>query len=142
MDNVTVRASVAAAGLAKGATVTVAETPMVRGAIDSGVFTLIERHSVTVPASHPETSQGVPAETDETTPPAPEWYACPACQVERTDYEGPDGQHLPTCPNCGSDAVPVRSELPFPGSETSQPETAADGSTVVSEHLPGTSPRG
>ena len=30
------------------------------------------------------------------------WSAwCPACMVERADYEGP-GLHLPECPNCGS----------------------------------------
>jgi len=36
-----------------------------------------------------------------------EWV-CPAkyCGVERTDYEGKDA-HLPRCPNCDSDAVPV-----------------------------------
>lgn len=38
--------------------------------------------------------------------PEPQWHQCPACGIERTDYEGPD-LHLPTCPNCGSDADPV-----------------------------------
>lgn len=33
-------------------------------------------------------------------------HICPTCGVERTDYEGP-GAHLPTCPNCGSDADPI-----------------------------------
>lgn len=30
---------------------------------------------------------------------------CPACGVERTDYEGP-GLHLPACPNCASTRDP------------------------------------
>ncbi len=32
---------------------------------------------------------------------------CPQCRVERADYEGPGGQWLPRCPNCGADADPV-----------------------------------
>jgi hypothetical protein len=32
---------------------------------------------------------------------------CPACHMERADYEGPDGAWLPTCPNCGSAAQPT-----------------------------------
>lgn len=31
---------------------------------------------------------------------------CPACKIERTDYEGPDGAWLPECPNCGSKTDP------------------------------------
>lgn len=30
---------------------------------------------------------------------------CPACGIERTDYEGV-GAHLPQCPNCGSEKDP------------------------------------
>lgn len=32
---------------------------------------------------------------------------CPDCGVERTDYEGPNGAYLPTCPNCGSRCPPA-----------------------------------
>jgi hypothetical protein len=32
---------------------------------------------------------------------------CAECRIERTDYEGPDGQWLRDCPNCGSLADPV-----------------------------------
>lgn len=35
---------------------------------------------------------------------------CPACFVERADYEGPNGAWLPKCPNCGSEADPVSAE--------------------------------
>ena len=34
------------------------------------------------------------------------FHFCPACWIERTDYEGP-GAHLPECPNCGAEAAPV-----------------------------------
>ena len=34
------------------------------------------------------------------------WAQCPACLVERADYEGPDGAWLPECPNCGSHGNP------------------------------------
>lgn len=32
---------------------------------------------------------------------------CPDCRVERTDYQGPNGQWLHLCPNCGSERDPV-----------------------------------
>lgn len=41
-----------------------------------------------------------------TVPIVADWHACPACWVERTDYEGPD-EHLPACPNCDSTRAPV-----------------------------------
>ncbi len=41
-----------------------------------------------------------------TVPIVTDWHACPTCQVERTDYEGP-GAYLPECPNCGSERAPV-----------------------------------
>jgi rubredoxin len=34
---------------------------------------------------------------------------CPACGVERADFEGA-GLHLPTCPNCGSDQDPTEAK--------------------------------
>ena len=43
MDQVKIRAAVAAHGLTKNAEVTVAETPVIAGAIKSGVFELLER---------------------------------------------------------------------------------------------------
>lgn len=39
-------------------------------------------------------------------PPPPHEMICPACQVERCDYEAP-GLHLDSCPNCGSPADPI-----------------------------------
>lgn len=38
-------------------------------------------------------------------------HVCPACRVERADYEGPD-RHLEKCPNCGSAAAPVPAGQP------------------------------
>lgn len=36
-------------------------------------------------------------------------HVCRDCGAERTDYEGPNGAHLPSCPNCGSEMDPVSS---------------------------------
>lgn len=48
---------------------------------------------------------------------AREWM-CPACRVERCDYEAPD-RHLPECPNCGVDAAPVEHiGYRYPGYDT------------------------
>ena len=44
MDQVKIKAVVAAGGLAKNAEVTVAATPLVEGAIRNGVFQELERH--------------------------------------------------------------------------------------------------
>lgn len=55
MDQVKIRASVAACGLRKGAEVTVAETPMVAGAIKNGVFQELERF----PAAKPVAGTGL-----------------------------------------------------------------------------------
>lgn len=49
MDQVKIRASVAAHGLHKNAEVTVAETPTVAGAIRSGVFVELERFPEVAP---------------------------------------------------------------------------------------------
>jgi rubredoxin len=34
-------------------------------------------------------------------------YVCPACGVERTDFEGLPGGHLILCPDCGAERTPV-----------------------------------
>ena len=39
---------------------------------------------------------------------------CPKCRAERTDYEGPDGAWLPSCPNCGSGVDPVLDAATIP----------------------------
>lgn len=44
MDQVKIRASVSAHGVPRGEEVTVAETPIVAGAIASGVFVELERY--------------------------------------------------------------------------------------------------
>lgn len=41
------------------------------------------------------------------------WAICPCCLVERADYEGPYGQWLPRCPNCGNTRDPVVREGRF-----------------------------
>lgn len=33
-------------------------------------------------------------------------FGCPACGVERADYEGEPGRYLPGCPSCGSPLAP------------------------------------
>lgn len=43
MDQVKIRASVSAHGLVKGQEVTVAETPVIKGALKTGVFVELER---------------------------------------------------------------------------------------------------
>lgn len=65
MDQVTIRAEIAAHGLHKGAVVTVAETPAIAGAINNGVFTEIDRipEKVAEPETVPDPEQG-PEEAD------------------------------------------------------------------------------
>jgi hypothetical protein len=60
MDQVTIRAEIAAHGVPKGATVTVAETPVIAGAISNGVFTELDRISPKEPESEagPEEAEG------------------------------------------------------------------------------------
>lgn len=63
MDQVKIRAAVAAHGLAKNDEVTVAETPIVAGAINNGVFVLLERNGEPIVPPTPEPQDG---EDDET----------------------------------------------------------------------------
>jgi hypothetical protein len=65
MDQVTIKANIAAHGVPQNATVTVAETPLIAGAIANGVFSVIDR----IPGKTPEPID--PPGFEETDPNAP-----------------------------------------------------------------------
>jgi hypothetical protein len=79
MDQVKIRAAVAAHGLAKDAEVTVAETPIVAGAINNGVFVLLERNGEPIVPPTPEPQDG---EDDETPVPPVENVELPDADTE------------------------------------------------------------
>ena len=118
MDQVTIRAVVAAHGLRKGAEVTVAETPLVAGAIHNGVFAVIDR----IPSSQDDTVPPSQAGTGETFP----------------DETVPDPE-TPAETFGGGDEF--EQDLIRAMTEPIDPEVAADNSTVVPSHEPGTRKR-
>lgn len=85
LKTIHVQASVAVYGFRKGGKGHVALTRIVQTLLDDGKLVRLD--------VEPE-----------------DWYACPTCRIERTDYVGPD-KHLSECPNCGSTATPVPNQL-------------------------------
>lgn len=106
MDQVKIRAAVAAHGLRKGQEATVAETPAIAGAIDSGVFVELDR----IPGDEqPESLLGTYNEADES--------AASFEPDEPVDTSDPDDETpVPPTENV---------ELPDPGQSTDDGETAA-----------------
>lgn len=117
MDQVTIRAVIAAHGLRKGAEVTVAETPLVAGAIRNGIFKVLDRvpsSQDAVPPSQAGTGETFP---DETVP----------------DPETPTETF--------GDGDEFEQDLIRAMTEPIEPEVAADNSTIVPFHEPGTRKR-
>lgn len=92
LKTVYVQASVAVYGFRKGGKGHVALTRIVQTLLDDGKLVRVDDE---LPQPEPESEN---------------WYACPTCRIERTDYVGPD-EHLSECPNCGSTATPVPNQL-------------------------------